>query len=149
MKDKELDWKSKSTSELFKMIQESPRQFAASIKNGGEYAGPPALPEYLQQLMERHDMTISVLIEKTLLSKSFVYQIFSGKRNPGRDILLRIAFAMHLSVEETQHLFLVGGKGALYPRVRRDAVIIYCLEEKMSLYDANDFLEYASERGLL
>lgn len=149
MKDKELDWKSKSTSELFKMIQESPRQFAANIKNGGEYAGPPALPEYLQQLMERHDMTISVLIEKTLLSKSFVYQIFSGKRNPGRDILLRIAFAMHLSVEETQHLFLVGGKGALYPRVRRDAVIIYCLEEKMSLYDANDFLEYVSERGLL
>lgn len=149
MKDRELDWKSRSTSELFRMIQESPKQFAANIKNDGTYASPLQLSEYLQQLMEQHDMTIPDLIVKTLLSKSFVYQIFSGKRNPGRDILLRIAFAMHLSVEETQHLFLVGGKGALYPKVRRDAVIIYCLEQEMPLDEANDFLEYVSERGLL
>ncbi len=149
MRDKEFDWKSKSTSELFKMIQESPKQFAENIKNAQAYDGSLELSEYLWQLLEQHGMMIPDLIVKTLLSKSFVYQVFSGKRNPGRDILLRIAFALHLTVEETQHLFLVGGKGALYPKVRRDAAIIYCLEQEMSLDEANDFLEYVSERGLL
>ena len=148
MKDKEFDWQKKSTSELFQMIQESPKLFAANLEMGSGYT-EPQLSEYLQQLLEQHEMTIPDLIVKTLLSKSFVYQIFSGNRNPGRDILLRIAFAMHLSVEETQHLFLVGGKGALYPKVRRDAVIIYCLEQEMPLDEANDFLLYVSERGLL
>ena len=143
-----FDWEEKSTSELFRMIQESPGLFRENLQMGSGYK-EPQLAEYLQQLLDKHEMTIPDLIVKTLLSKSFVYQIFSGKRNPGRDILLRMAFAMHLSVEETQHLFLVAGKGALYPKVRRDAVIIYCLEQGMPLDEANDFLIHVSERELL
>lgn len=148
MNGKKFDWSDKSTSELFKMIQESPKLFEANLQMGSGYK-EPQLSEYLQQLLEQHEMAIPDLIVKTLLSKSFVYQIFSGKRNPGRDILLRMSFAMHLSVEETQHLLLVGGKGALYPKVRRDAVIIYCLEQGMPLDEANDFLIHVSERELL
>lgn len=150
MKDREFDRTDNTTSELFRMIQESPEQFACDyMKNEENYGMPVTLEQFLQELLEKHEMSIPDLIVKTLLSKSFVYQIFSGKRNPGRDILLRIAFAMHLSVDETQHLFLVAGKGALYPKVRRDAIIIYCLGKEMSLDEANEFLERSSERGLL
>lgn len=150
MKDREYDRTDNTTSELFRMIQEAPEQFACDyMKNEENYGMPVTLEQFLQELLEKHEMSIPDLIVKTLLSKSFVYQIFSGKRNPGRDILLRIAFAMRLSVEETQHLFLVAGKGALYPKVRRDAIIIYCLGKEMSLDEANEFLERSSERGLL
>lgn len=150
MKDREYDRTDNTTSELFRMIQESPEQFACDyMKNEENYGMPVTLEQFLQELLKKHEMSIPDLIVKTLLSKSFVYQIFSGKRNPGRDILLRIAFAMRLSVEETQHLFLVAGKGALYPKVRRDAIIIYCLGKEMSLDEANEFLERSSERGLL
>lgn len=150
MKDREFDRTENTTSELFRMIQESPEQFASDyVKNEENYGMPVTLEQFLQELLKKHEMSIPDLIVKTLLSKSFVYQIFSGKRNPGRDILLRIAFAMHLSVDETQHLFLVAGKGALYPKVRRDAIIIYCLGKEMSLDEANEFLERSSERGLL
>lgn len=150
MKDREFDRTDNTTSELFRMIQESPEQFACDyMKNEENYGMPVTLEQFLQELLEKHEMSIPDLIVKTLLSKSFVYQIFSRKRNPGRDILLRIAFAMHLSVDETQHLFLVAGKGVLYPKVRRDAIIIYCLGKEMSLDEANEFLERSSERGLL
>lgn len=150
MKNQKFDRTDNTTSELFRIIQDKPEQFASNYVGNKENYGPPVtLQQYLQELLEKHEMSIPDLIVKTILSKSFVYQVFSGKRNPGRDILLRMAFAMHLSVEETQRLFLIAGKGALYPRVRRDAIIILCLEKGMSLDEANEFLETSSERGLL
>lgn len=138
-----------STSELFKMIQASPEHFANAIRDTAEFDSPLTVPQYLEYLLGQHGMSIPELIIKTLLSKSFVYQIFSGERNPGRDILLRIAFAMNLSVDETQHLFLIGQKGALYPKVRRDAALICCLEQRLCLDDADEFLKSIGERGLL
>lgn len=149
MKGKDKMSEIQSTTDLFDMIQDSPEKFANTIKEGIVFEEPLTVARYLERLLEEHQMTIPDLIIKTLLSKSFVYQIFSGERNPGRDILLRIAFAMNLSVEETQHLFLVGQKGALYPKVRRDAALICCLEQKLSLDDADSFLESIGERGLL
>ncbi len=146
---KEKNYEIQSTSELFQKIQQSPEYFAKEMQNGEVFNGPLTVPQYLEQLLEKYHMSISELITKTLLSKSFVYQIFSGERNPGRDILLRIAFAMHLSVEETQHLFLVGQKGALYPKVRRDAALICCLEQRLSLDETENFLKSIDEKGLL
>lgn len=150
MKSKKIDQNNHTTSELFRMIQDKPEQFASDyIEKKENYGAPVTLQQHLQELLERHEMSIPDLIVKTILSKSFVYQVFSGKRKPGRDILLRMAFAMHLSVKETQRLFLIAGKGALYPKVRRDAIIIFCLEKGMSLDEANEFMENSSERGLL
>lgn len=150
MKNKKLNQTNNTTSELFHMIQEKPDQFASDyIGNKEIYGVPVTLPQYLQELLQEHEMSIPDLIVKTILSKSFVYQVFSGKRNPGRDILLRIAFAMHLAIEETQRLFIIAGKGALYPKVHRDAIIMFCLEKGMSLDEANEFLENSSERGIL
>lgn len=150
MENKKFDRTNHTTSQLLRMIQEEPDRFVSDyVGNQENYGFPVTLQQYLQELLQKHEMSIPDLIIKTVLSKSFVYQVFSGKRNPGRDILLRIAFAMHLSLDETQHLFLIAGKGALYPKVRRDAIIIFCLEKGMSLDEANEFLENSLEKGLL
>ena len=71
-----------------------------------------------------------------------------GERVPGRDILLRTALALGLSLKETQRLLAVGGCGALYPRVRRDAAVIFALNQKMSLLQAEELLSSLPERSL-
>lgn len=146
---KKLDFNSKTTSELFQMIEESPEQFASNIQKSKDYGRKMSVASYLDQLLEQYKMSISDFITKTNLSKSFVYQIFAGERNPGRDILLRIAFAMNLTLEETQELLMMGQKGALYPKVRRDAAIICCLEQRLSLGETDEFLESIDEKTLL
>lgn len=146
---KEKNQEIQTTKELFQMIQESPGRFANGMKKGEDFNRPLTVPQYLEQLLEKYQMSISELITKTLLSKSFVYQVFSGERNPSRDILLRFAFAMHLTVDETQHLFLVGQKGALYPKIRRDAALMCCLEQKLSLDETEYFLKSIDEKGLV
>lgn len=138
-----------STTELFKMLQESPERFAKLIREGKIFDKTMTLADFLNELLGKRNISISEVVTGSVLNKSFVYQIFNGERNPGRDILIRIAFTMHLTLEETQQLLRLGEKGTLYPRVRRDAAIICCLEQEISLDEADAFLHSISERGLL
>ena len=147
--EKKMDFNAKTTSELFQMIEESPEQFARNIQKSSSYGWKMSVSAYLDQLLEQYKMSIPDFIAKTYLSKSFVYQIFSGERNPGRDILLRIAFAMNLTLDETQELLMMGQKGALYPKVRRDAALICCLEQRLSLDETDEFLKSISEKTLV
>ena len=62
--------------------------------------------------------------------------------------LLAATLALGLSLKETQRLLAVGGCGALYPRVRRDAAVIFALNQKMSLLQAEELLSSLPERSL-
>ena len=68
---------------------------------------------------------------------------------PGRDVVIRICLALKVEVDEAQRLLMLAEKGCLYPKVRRDAAILCCLEEKKSLEDTNQFLEEHGEKKLL
>ena len=82
------------------------------------------------------------------ISKSYGYQVLRGERTPGRDIILRTALALQLSLKETQRLLAVGDCGALYPKVRRDAAVIFALNQKMTLLETEDLLSSLPERSL-
>ena len=79
------------------------------------------------------------------MDKGYAYQIFRGERAPSRDILLKIAIGLSATLEETKMLLQLGGKSELYPRVKRDAAILFCLEKGYSIIDTQIFL---SDRNL-
>lgn len=135
-----------ATAKLMKMLETSPRQFRDQqipvIKT-------PAFHEYLYRLMEKQNISVSSLITGALISKTYVYQFLNGERMPGRDIILRICLVMGLKLDETQRLLTLAGKSVLYPKIRRDAAILYCIKKKMTLDETNSFLEELGEGGLL
>ena len=45
-----------------------------------------------------------------------------------------------MSVEDAGKMLREAGKSPLYPRIRRDAVLIFCLKEKKSLEEAQELL---------
>jgi transcriptional regulator with XRE-family HTH domain len=122
--------------------------FDRIVQNSQESINNPDTPSYLAFLIKKHGMSIQDVIRKANLSQSFGYQVFNGRRSPTRNILLRMAFAMKLSVDETQHLLKIAQRGELYPRVRRDAAIVFCLERNCSLCDAEELLESIDEEPL-
>jgi len=107
------------------------------------------LAGHLRTLLDASGLSISDLTRRILVSKAFTYQIFDGTRRPGRDVLLRIAFALGLSLEGTQRLLAVAQRGTLYPRVRRDAAVIFALQHKYTLVEADEALRSIGERPLL
>ncbi len=109
----------------------------------------PAFPTCLARLLEEKGMSVSRLGELALLSRSFTYQLCSGVRAPGRDIILRLALVLELTLDETQRLLRTAQRGALYPRVRRDAIIIFCLNRGLGLPDADELLRSLGEAPLV
>ncbi|MCU6746874.1 transcriptional regulator [Faecalicatena acetigenes] len=108
----------------------------------------PTCARILRELLENAKMSAPEWIAGTDISKSYGYQILNGDRIPGRDILLRTSLVLQLSLKETQRLLAVGDCGALYPKIRRDAAVIFALNQKMSLLETEELLASLPERSL-
>ncbi len=96
--------------------------------------------KYIQSLLEYKNLSKSDVIQKTTLQRNYAYQIFDGTRKPGKDKVLQLCLAMKLTLKETDHLLSLSDNGSLYPKVKRDALLIYALNREMSVIDTNVLL---------
>jgi len=99
-----------------------------------------SLSEYLAFQLYQKDLRVADVIRDSGLTKSYVHQIFNGKKQPSRDKLIAIAFGLHLNVEDTQRMLKLGGCSELFVRVARDAVILFAIQNGMSLMDTETSL---------
>ncbi len=101
----------------------------------------PTLSEHLNQLLSLKGLKRQDVINNAQLDSNYVNQLFTGrKKNPGRNQILSLAFGFGLNNEETARLLKISGVGALYPKNKRDAVIIHSLENGKSITQANEIL---------
>lgn len=108
----------------------------------------PTLAEYLQRLLDEKGLTRSRVVRMANLNDTFGYQIFTGARHPSRDKVLQIAFAMALTMRETNRALVAAGVSELYCKDRRDAIIIFCLDRGCSLQKVNEELYRFGERTI-
>lgn len=102
--------------------------------------------EYLQSLLWKYDQKASVVSTNAMLAASYVGNIINGKkRNPSRDALISICFAIGTTVEEVQYLLRYAGQAPLYVRRRRYVVIWFGFMKQMRLDEVDEKLR---ERGL-
>ena len=95
---------------------------------------------YITNLCRQRNMTVASTLENADISFSYGYFLFSGKRKPSHDTVLKLAIAFGLNLEETQQLLSAAGFGGLYPKIKRDAVIIYAIQRQYSLFDLQEEL---------
>ena len=100
----------------------------------------PSFSEYMTDWCIQHDEVPESVILRANLDKSYGHQLFSGKRNPSRDTVLQLAFAIRADLPQVQEMLKIARKSILYPRVKRDTVIIYCLHNGISLTDTEIIL---------
>ena len=136
-----------TTTALFALLEKSP-SLETFFNDHGDELPSISLPDYLGFLLERHQMTKQAVIRAANLERSNGYQIFNGYRTPRRNALLRIALGMHLTLDETQYLLKIALRGELYPRNRRDAALIYCIQHRLNLIDTELMLEQLGEEML-
>ena len=99
--------------------------------------------EYLNSKIK---VPLAKIIEKTTLQRNYAYQIFNGTRLPGRDKMLQIGLAMQLSLHDINVLLSLSNNGSLYAKVKRDAIIIFAIQNHLSVMDTNVLLhEYKQE----
>ncbi|MDR1688147.1 MAG: hypothetical protein LBS21_05995 [Clostridiales bacterium] len=74
------------------------------------------------------------------IERSYGHQLFSGRRKPSRDKAIQLAFGFEMTFSETQALLKAARKSPLYPRIKRDAAIIFALERKVTIVDFQNML---------
>lgn len=135
----------RTTDELMKSLLSKQDVQEYLEENAGELLRG-TLAQHLGTLLQRHGLKKGAVIEAAQIERSYGYQLFSGRREtPSRDVLLSLALAMHLTVEETQTLLRTAGRAMLYPRVRRDSVILCALAQGVSVIACNAQLEACGE----
>lgn len=134
------DEKQISTEELLKLLfkERSLEQFLQ--RNESAYLNT-GFSDYLSAWCKARGEVPEQLIRRANLEKSFGHQLFSGKRKPSRDTVLQLAFAMGADVAQAQEMLKIARKSVLYPRIKRDTVLIYCLHNQISLLDTEIILE--------
>ena len=107
------------------------------------------LTDYLEQLRAAQGMSKADVIRESELNSTFVYDMFQGKSKPGRDNAIKLAFGLRCSLKQTQRLLRLSGMAELWPKKRRDAIIIWCIEQGKDLATCDDELWRLGEKTLV
>lgn len=122
--------KTKSMKQLQKLQQEKEEAFSV-----------PNVLDYLLETANSYGFDkksfIKAVIQQSSLERSYVYHLLSGEYGLTRDKLIQFAIIGGFSLEETNKLLKYAHMATLYARDTRDAVLIYSLQQKMSLIDVN------------
>lgn len=135
-----------STTDLFTVLRRSTDDLSSDLLRRDT-----AVPfnVHLSELMRERELDAADIGKAALLSRPFAYQICSGARAPGRDIVIRLALVLSLDLKQTQRLLTLAGRNVLYPRVSRDAVIIHAIEKKYDLFRTDEMLSSLGHKTLL
>lgn len=128
----------KSTTNLLNILKNSDSEM---LKETIDEIDEMTFSMYFDYLCRIKDVNRGDLIRLTNLSRTYAYQIFNGTKKANRDKIIQIALALQLDLKETERLLKLAGHNALYSKIKRDAIIIYAIERKLSPLATNQLLE--------
>ena len=142
-----IDMARKSTDNLLSELMDTPDLTTFLAANEDNFSSASAVAR-LNEMLEKKGLSKAALAKQSGMSEIYLHQIFAGRRNPSRSRMLCLCFGLSASLEETQELLRLCGLAELYPKVRRDAIIIYGLLHGMDLFAVNDRLFSEDEETL-
>lgn len=129
----------KTTDELLQEIQNE-KSFERFMSRNEENFETKKFTEYLNDLCQKKELIPEQVIKAAQIDRTYGHQLFNGTRRPSRDKVIQLAIAFELSMDDTQELLRVAGRNELYPRIRRDAAIIFGLSKHMEMQQMQEFL---------
>ena len=137
----------RNTDDLRSELMDTPDLTTFLAANEDNFSSASAVAR-LNEMLEKEGLSKAALAKQSGMSEIYLHQIFAGRRNPSRSRMLCLCFGLSASLEETQELLRLCGLAELYPKVRRDAIIIYGLLHGMDLFAVNDRLFSEDEETL-
>jgi len=133
----------KSTDDLMNVLEstspsETKEYFQQHFKEG-----EPTFSGYIDGLLAQKHLKRQDVIIRANLSQKYGYKLLSGETHTtNRDKILRICFSMGMTLKETQRALKLYGMNELYPKAKRDVVLIVALGQKVFEIDqVNEMLK--------
>lgn len=126
------------TIDIMKMLHETTD--IKSILNLELVSDSKLFTKELNRLIHKYNSSAREIINKTQLSRSYVYKVLNGDRLISKDKLLQIAICLGFSLDEINLLLKALGIAYLYPKIERDCIILYGIINKLSLKEVDEIL---------
>lgn len=105
---------------------------------------------YFKDLLLQKKITQQKLFIDSDISEKYGYKILSGeKHTKQRDTLLRLCYAGHFNVDETNRALTLYGMAPFYVRLKRDALLMVAFNDRVGdILDLNEYLIRNGEKPL-
>ena len=112
--------------------------------------GEPNFPAYIDMLLSQKKLKRQDVLIRANLPQKYGYKLLTGETHTtDRDKILRICFSMEMSLKETQRALRLYGMAELYPKLKRDVLLIVAIGQKTFDIDrVNDMLIAEGEAPL-
>ncbi len=106
------------------------------------------ISEFLNEYVNTKNLVKSQIFKDSEMNEIYGYQIFSGSRTPSRDKLIALCIGMGMTVDEVQVTLKISGFAVLYPKIKRDSIIIHGISLRQKVFEINNTLYNNSEETL-
>ncbi|MDO4301091.1 MAG: XRE family transcriptional regulator [Clostridia bacterium] len=139
----------KSTDELLKILN-AEEEIENYIEENKDDIIDLSLSDYLEDMLKKYNISKNTAINNSAINQIYGYQIFDGKKkSPSRDKLIQLIFGLGLNVADAQRLLKIAGVNELYPRIKRDSVIIFALNKKINITQCDELLFELGEETII
>lgn len=104
--------------------------------------------DFLKYHMEKEKISASEIIHRSNIQRNYGYQILNGQKKPGREKVISFCLALELSLAQVQQALTITGEAVLYPKKRRDSILIFAVNHKLSVIETNELLYEMKEDTL-
>lgn len=136
--DKKL---TKRTDELIAELTADSTDFETYIAENSGSLIEINLIDFWGRMIKKSGLSNGNIINRSNYSYYYFYEVISGKKIPSRDKIVSLVLAMHLELEDCQTALKYCGKSALYPKLKRDSILIYAVSHGFSLAETNELLD--------
>lgn len=109
---------------------------------------PKDLPTFLNEYFISHDLNVAEVMKRSFIDSSYFYKILRGEKNPRRDKIIAIALGAGMSIEDAQRALEIAREGILYSKSPRDSILIYAINNRLSISSTNALLKQYNESEL-
>lgn len=124
------------------------QDFDTFIEYNSESMTDEVFVDTLTRFCDDRNLSKSDLVKLSGIDRTYAYQILRGDRNPTRDKVIQFAIGMSSGLDDAQRLLRAAHHSALYPRIKRDAAIIFCLNHNLSIVETQQLLDKIGENLL-
>jgi hypothetical protein len=128
-----------STSELLRRLFKT-HDIVKFMENHSHEMGTPPFHDYISELCKTTGKIPGRVIKQASIERTYGHQLFNGIRKPSRDKVIQLAFGFELDFDGSQKLLQIAQKSMLYPRIKRDAAIIYCIVNHKNVLETQSVL---------
>lgn len=136
---------SKPTAELLEILNSAQHTETLGTYLDNLAGGHGSFADYYTALPAVRALSPRTLIARSGIERTYFYQLVNGRRRPGRDKIIALCLAARLDLTATQRGLEIAQAGVLYPKNRRDAILIFAVRNHLNALEANDLLDQFGE----